>query len=163
MGLKDIDLVVFDFDGVMTDNAVWIMEDGTELVRCNRSDGWGLARMRDAGIEMLVLSTEKNHVVAARCAKLGIPVVQGVGDKGMVLSSILADRGIDPNRVVYVGNDINDAECLQIVGTSVVAADAHPSVMPLATVVLTHAGGHGAVRELSDLILFGSDLLDSRP
>jgi YrbI family 3-deoxy-D-manno-octulosonate 8-phosphate phosphatase len=153
VSLKNIDLVVFDFDGVMTDNSVWVMEDGRELVRCSRGDGWGLARLRDAGVEMLVLSTEQNRVVESRCEKLGVPVLYGVADKGTVLASLLADRRIDPKRVLYLGNDVNDAECLKLVGTSVVVADAHPGVMPLADLVLQHSGGHGAVRELCDLLL----------
>lgn len=151
--LEEIDLLVFDFDGVMTDNAVWITEDGNELVRCSRADGWGLARLRETGLPMMVLSTEVNKVVSSRCAKLGLPVVQAVADKGSTLTEILEQRGIDAGRVVYVGNDVNDSDCLRMVGTAVVVADAHPGVLALADLVLEQKGGHGAVRELCDLLL----------
>jgi N-acylneuraminate cytidylyltransferase len=143
-------LVVFDFDGVVTDNAVWVSEDGTESVRCDRSDGLGLQMLTKVGVPVLVLSTERNPVVAARCAKLGLPVEQGVPDKGARLLEILADRSIDASEVLYVGNDVNDASCLELVGTAVVVADAHPDVHDLADLVLSRMGGHGAVRELCD-------------
>ena len=84
-----IDLIVFDFDGVMTDNRVLVREDGAESVTCHRGDGWGVARLRDAGIRMIVLSTETNEVVAARCAKLKIECHHGVENKGKYLSEIL--------------------------------------------------------------------------
>lgn len=150
---SEISLLVFDFDGVMTDNAVLVRDDGTELVRCDRSDGWGLARLRETGLPMLVLSTESNPVVEARCKKIGLPVHQGVGDKAARLREVLEDRSIDPQRVVYVGNDVNDLGCLELVGTAVAVADAHPSTLLLADLVLGRPGGHGAVRELCDLIL----------
>jgi len=150
---KVVRLVVFDFDGVMTDNRVWVDQDGREQVAANRSDSMGLVRLRKLGIEMLVISTETNPVVAARCAKLKIPMIQGVEDKAIVLSSLLKEREIDPNQVVYVGNDINDIPCFPIVGCAVVVADAHPEARVMADLALTMNGGHGAVREICDLIL----------
>lgn len=147
------ELIVFDFDGVFTDNAVWVHEDGTESVRCDRSDGLGLAMLRQAGASVLVLSTEENEVVTARCNKLKLPVEHGVRDKGTRLSEILRERDTDPVEVVYVGNDINDIGCLRLVGTAVVVADAHPEAARHATIILSHNGGHGAVRELCDRLL----------
>jgi YrbI family 3-deoxy-D-manno-octulosonate 8-phosphate phosphatase len=151
-----VELVVFDFDGVFTDNAVWVREDGVELVRCSRADGLGIARLREFGIAMLVLSTEENPVVTARCEKLGLPVEQGVADKGAHLAELLSSRNIDPERVVYLGNDVNDAGCLRLVGLPVIVADAHSSVASLARIVLRTSGGHGAVRELCDAIVDGT-------
>ncbi|MGH9101856.1 MAG: KdsC family phosphatase [Acidimicrobiales bacterium] len=149
---RDVELVVMDFDGVLTDNAVWIAEDGAELVRCDRSDGLGIERLLAAGYSVVVLSSERNPVVTARCRKLGLPVHQGVRDKLGALASLLEERRVDRRSVLYVGNDVNDAECLRLAGIAVVVADAHPAVVPLADVVLTNRGGHGAVRELSDLL-----------
>ncbi len=149
----EVDLVVLDFDGVLTDNAVWVLEDGTEMVRCDRSDGLGIAMLKNAGIPVMVLSTETNPVVTARCKKLSIPCVQGVSDKGSKLVSILARDGIDPARVAYVGNDVNDLDCLRYVGVPVAVADAHPRARALARVVLSTPGGHGAVREFCELLL----------
>ena len=150
---KVVRLVVFDFDGVMTDNRVWVDQDGREQVAANRSDSMGLVRLRKSGIEMMVISTETNPVVAARCAKLNLPMIQGVEDKATVLRSLLNEREIDPAQVVYVGNDINDIPCFPIVGCAVVVADAHPEARVMADLALTMNGGHGAVREICDLIL----------
>jgi len=143
-------LVVFDFDGVMTDNRVWVGERGDEWVACNRSDGLGLDALRRLGLELLVLSTEPNPVVAARCRKLGLPFEQNVRDKAGRLQDLLRERGIALSQVVYVGNDVNDAACLRMVGCGVVVADAHQDVRRTADLVLARAGGHGAVRELCD-------------
>jgi N-acylneuraminate cytidylyltransferase len=159
---QQVRLVVFDFDGVMTDDRVWVDETGHEQVAANRRDGLGVELLRRAGFEMLVLSKETNPVVTARCAKLGLPVMQGVGDKAPVLKALLAERNIDPRQVVYLGNDINDVPCFDLVGCAVVVADAHPSAARQADLVLQTAGGHGAVRELCDLLLEDRRLYEPR-
>jgi len=150
---KQIDLLVFDFDGVMTDDRVWVDQDGHESVVANRSDGLGIAMLRKTGVPMVVLSTETNPVVTARCRKLELTAIQGVGDKQAVLRSFLEQRNIDPQHVVYLGNDINDLPCFSLVGCAIVVADAHPDAIAQADLVLMHAGGHGAVRELCDKII----------
>lgn len=150
---RRVELVVFDFDGVMTDNRVWVDQDGREQVAANRGDGLGLDHLRQAGIPALVLSTERNPVVAARCAKLGLPVVQSVQDKASTLRTLLEERKIDPTCTVYVGNDLNDVPCFSWVGCAVVVADAHPGARRQADMVLSKRGGHGAVRELCDLLV----------
>ena len=147
---EDLRLVVFDFDGVMTDNRVWVGQHGDEWVACNRSDGLGLDKLRELGLECFVLSTETNPVVAARCRKLGLAFEHGVPDKADRLRRLLCERGLTPSQVVYVGNDINDIGCLRLAGCGVVVADAHPDAVRAADIVLTRAGGHGAVRELCD-------------
>jgi N-acylneuraminate cytidylyltransferase len=143
-------LVVFDFDGVMTDNRVWVGEEGGELVACNRSDGLGLAMLRQLGVDLLVLSTETNPVVRARCVKLALPFEQGVRDKAGRLRDLLRERGLAPSDVIYLGNDVNDLDCMRLVGYGVAVADAYPDVRRAADLTLTSAGGHGAVRELCD-------------
>lgn len=145
--------VVFDFDGVMTDNSVLTGQDGNEFVACDRSDGLGLAALRKAGIRLQVISTEENPVVAARCAKLKIPCIHGVEDKARRLAQWLAEEGIDPARSIYVGNDRNDAGCMELVGCPVAVTDAYPEARQRALIVLEREGGKGAVRELCDLIL----------
>ena len=151
---RQIDLLVFDFDGVMTDDRVWVDQEGRESVAANRRDGLGVAMLRKAGVPMLVLSTETNPIIAARCQKLGLTAIQGVGDKKAVLSSILAERKLDPQHVVYLGNDVNDLSCFPLVGCAVVVADAHPDVIAQADLVLKRGGGRGAVRELCDRIIY---------
>jgi N-acylneuraminate cytidylyltransferase len=150
---RQVGLLIFDFDGVMTDDRVWVDQEGHESVAANRQDGLGIAMLRKAGIPMLVVSTETNPIVAARCRKLELTSIQGVGDKKAVVQSLIAERRLDPQQVVYLGNDVNDLPCFPLVGCAVVVADAHMDVIPQADLILTRKGGHGAVRELCDLIL----------
>jgi YrbI family 3-deoxy-D-manno-octulosonate 8-phosphate phosphatase len=158
-----VDLVVLDFDGVLTDNAVLVDQDGREMVRAHRGDGWGLARLRDAGIPVAVLSTESNPVVAARCEKLRIPYVQEISDKEAGLRALLDERGARAEHTIFVGNDVNDLGALRIAGLPVVVADADPEAMRAARLVLTRRGGQGAVRELCDMLLRKSDSEAARP
>jgi YrbI family 3-deoxy-D-manno-octulosonate 8-phosphate phosphatase len=150
--LGDIDLIVFDFDGVMTDNTVYVFEDGREAVRCNRADGLGCDILRAAGAAMMILSTEKNPVVARRAAKLSLEVDHGIGDKGARLAAILAERKIDSGRVIYVGNDLNDLGAMELVGWPMAPNDAHPRILEIARLVIDRPGGGGVVRDLADML-----------
>ncbi|WP_018683423.1 acylneuraminate cytidylyltransferase [Actinokineospora enzanensis] len=149
----DVDALVTDFDGVHTDDRALVLQDGTEGVLVSRSDGAGVAALRAAGVPVLILSVELNPVVAARARKLGVEVAHGVADKAERLRAWLAERGLSPARVAYVGNDLRDLDCLELVGWPVAVADARPEVRAVARVVLTSGGGAGAVREAADLIL----------
>ena len=151
--LARVELLVFDFDGVMTDNSVIVLEDGREAAVCNRSDGLGIGMLRSAGLPMLVLSKERNPVVSARCKKLGLECRLGIDDKAAVLSAILDERGITPARAAYVGNDVNDLACLALVGAPIAVADAYPPVLRAARLVTNREGGRGAVREVCDWFL----------
>ena len=150
---RPVAAVVFDFDGVLTDDRVWLDAEGTELVACSRSDGMGISRLRAAGITALVLSKERNPVVGARCRKLQIPCLQAIDDKRAALEAWLAERQLDPTQTVFLGNDVNDVEVMAWVGCGVAVADAHPTALAAARVVLARPGGAGAARELADLIL----------
>ncbi len=148
-----VDLIVFDFDGVMTNNLVYVNQDGVESVAANRSDGMGIVRLRKSGIKAMVLSTETNPVVQARCKKLKLPVIQGVDNKDVVLREYLETNGFNPDNVIFVGNDINDVPCFSIVGCSMAVADAQPVALRQADIVLRNSGGDGAVREVCDLVM----------
>ncbi len=150
---SNVRLVVFDFDGVMTDDRVWIDQDGCEQVVVSRSDGMGINLLRDAGIDAIVLSTETNPVVAARCKKLRLPYLQGLKNKTEALQAEISQRQVEAAQVVYLGNDVNDIPCFPMVGCAVVVANAHPEARRQADLVLTRTGGDGAVRELCDLLL----------
>lgn len=150
---QKVDLVVFDFDGVMTDNRVWVDADGRELVSANRGDGWGLARLKETGVQIVVLSTETDPVVATRCRKLGIEAIQGIKDKTKALRELMESRGIEPNQTIYLGNDVNDVGCFPLVACALVVEDAHPEAKSRADIILTKRGGQGAVRELCDILI----------
>jgi N-acylneuraminate cytidylyltransferase len=151
----DLALVVLDFDGVLTDNRVWTDQDGREMVAAYRSDSLIMGKVKQAGVEVVILSSETNPVVSARAKKMGVEAVQGLGidKKAEALQSLLAGRKLEPARVAYVGNDVNDLPCFGIAGWAVAVADAVPEVLRAADFVLGKPGGHGAVRELCDIIL----------
>ncbi|GAA3547916.1 hypothetical protein GCM10022419_030220 [Nonomuraea rosea] len=149
----DVDAVITDFDGVHTDDRAYVDSDGREMVLVSRSDGMGVSLLRRSGVKVLVMSTEHNPVVAARARKLGVPVLQGLADKRTVLRDWLSIEGLDPARVAYVGNDVNDLGPMSEVGWPIATPDAHPRVRAVARVVLTRPGGSGAVRELCDRVV----------
>lgn len=149
--IRAIHLVAFDFDGVFTDNTVYVFEDGSEAVRCFRGDGIGLRKLERLGIATVIISTETNPVVSARSRKLGIRCVQGCEDKRTTLKTLIQEMGLSLRQVAFVGNDINDLPCLTCVGLPIVIKDAHPDVIPYAQYQTRAQGGQGAVREICDL------------
>jgi N-acylneuraminate cytidylyltransferase len=150
---KRVKLLVMDFDGVLTDNRVWTTEDGHESVSSNRSDSMGLEHLQKSGVPAFVISKETNPVVAARCKKLGIGCKQGVDDKASAFKALLAERGVAAEDTILVGNDTNDLPCFPLAGCAVAVADSHSDVLRQADQQLSQPGGHGAIRELCDLIL----------
>ncbi|MEV6397795.1 acylneuraminate cytidylyltransferase [Streptomyces sp. NPDC051907] len=150
---EDVDAVVLDFDGTQTDDKVLIDADGREIVAVHRGDGLGIAHLRRAGLRMLILSTEQNPVVAARARKLQIPVLHGVDRKDLALKQWCEEQGIAPERVLYVGNDVNDLPCFHLVGWPVAVASAHGSVRASARAVTATPGGEGAIREIAAWLL----------
>ncbi|MBF0192412.1 MAG: acylneuraminate cytidylyltransferase [Magnetococcales bacterium] len=151
--LEWMDAVVFDFDGVLTDNRVLVSQDGTESVYCSRGDGMGFDILRAAGIPAFIMSTETNPVVSARARKLQLPVFQAVKDKGASLEALCREQGFKPERIVFVGNDVNDLPAMRVAGFPVAVADAVPLVRKAAWRVLKTPGGAGVVRELIETVL----------
>ncbi len=146
-------LIVFDFDGVMTDNRVLVFQDGTEAVWCSRSDGLGVSMLREAKIPMVILSTEKNPVVTARAKKLRMPVLQGKSDKSRELLKYSRHLRVSLSEIMYVGNDLNDLAAMKIVGWPVCPSDAHSQIKRISKIVLKAKGGDGVVREIAEVIL----------
>jgi YrbI family 3-deoxy-D-manno-octulosonate 8-phosphate phosphatase len=151
--LRNIQAVVFDFDGVFTDNRVIVSSTGEEFVVCDRGDGMGTGLLKNAGIKMLILSKEQNSVVSARAKKLNLEVIQGCDDKLPELIKWMEANGVLPDNTAYVGNDINDLECLEHVVLGVIPSDAHQSIRASAQWTLSCKGGRGAIRELADVII----------
>jgi YrbI family 3-deoxy-D-manno-octulosonate 8-phosphate phosphatase len=150
-----IELIICDFDGVLTDNRVWTDQDGREMVAAFRSDSFRIKELRAIGMDVMILSSEVNPAVAARAKKMGVEAVQGIGlqDKGRAMREILEQKNIRAENVIYIGNDLNDLPCFEIAGWSVAVADAYPEIIRAADYVLSKSGGYGALRELCDLIL----------
>ncbi len=153
VSLADIDVFVFDFDGVLTDNLVHLCEDGKEWVSCSRADGLAFDVLRKLQKPAYIISTEKNSVVTARANKLKTPVIQGVSNKVDALVLLSEEKGFNLSRVLYVGNDLNDFRVMQVCGYAFCPADSHPCIKELVSVVLACNGGRGVVRELLEEVL----------
>ncbi len=152
---ETIKLIICDFDGVVTDNLVMTDQEGKESVLASRSDSMHIKTLREKGIELMILSSEPNPVVMARAKKMSVEAIHNVGlqDKGRVMREVLKQKNVKAENVVYIGNDLNDLPCFEVAGWSVAVADAYPEVIRAADHVLTKTGGHGAVRELCELVL----------
>ena len=147
-----IRLIVYDFDGVMTNNKVYVDQDGNETVQVNRGDGLGISEIKKLGIEQIIISTEKNPVVMKRAIKLDIKCLQGIENKKEALIDYCENNNFDLQNVAYVGNDINDREVMGIAGKTYCPFDAHKSIQDISDNILRTKGGDGVIRELLDLI-----------
>ncbi len=148
----DVRVVAFDFDGVFTDNTVIVSQEGVESVRCWRGDGIGLSRLRGAGVEAVIVSTEVNPVVQVRAQKLKTRCLQGIEDKAASIVAFCKEHGVDPQQAAFVGNDVNDIPAFKAVGLPIAVGDASPEIFPHVLYRTVAAGGFGAVREVCDLI-----------
>lgn len=151
--LRNVRVIVTDFDGVHTDDLVTVNELGLESVVCSRRDGLGLELLRKAGYHVMILSKEKNVVVQKRAEKLQVEVIYGVDQKEAVLTDWLRANGLDWSEIAYVGNDINDIACMKNSALGLCPSDAVSSVLQIADIILPEKGGKGALRGLADLVL----------
>ena len=158
MRIEALEAIIFDFDGVLTTNRVYVSQDGSETVCCHRGDGLGFDFLRTTSLKLFILSTETNPVVTQRAKKLNVPVRQGVANKRAVLKKLCLEEGMAMSRVLFVGNDLNDYSAMALAGYSACPSDSHPSIRKMASFVLKTAGGQGIVRELVE-DLFEIDLL----
>lgn len=149
---KNIKLIIYDFDGVMTDNHVYLNQDGVEMAMCHRGDGLGVGIIRDLGIEQYIVSTEVNPIVARRAEKLKIGVMHKVANKAEAVKQLCAERDIDFSQIMYIGNDTNDLEAMKLVGIKGAPADAEPEILSIADWVSGKNGGYGVIRELARVL-----------
>ena len=149
---ENIKLIVYDFDGVMTDNKVYVDQFGKESVQVNRGDGLGVSEIRKMGIKQIIISTEKNAVVSSRAKKLKIECLQGVDNKQIVLTDYCSQNKIQIETVAFVGNDINDKDAMEMVGYSFCPSDAHKSVKEISDHTFQVKGGSGVIRELFEYL-----------
>jgi 3-deoxy-D-manno-octulosonate 8-phosphate phosphatase (KDO 8-P phosphatase) len=148
----NITLVVYDFDGVMTDNKVYIDQTGNEMVQVSRADGLGISKIKEMNIEQIILSSETNTVVSARAQKLGLFCLQGVSRKEEALKKYCEKNKFKLNNVAFLGNDINDFQAMELVKYRFSPSDAHSSIKNISTKVFKSKGGDGVIRELYDLL-----------
>tara|TARA_B100000941_G_C28442420_1_gene520395 strand:- start:307 stop:786 length:480 start_codon:yes stop_codon:yes gene_type:complete len=153
--MKNINLIIYDFDGVMTDNKVYVDQNGNETVQVNRADGLGVEGIKDLGLKQMILSTEVNPVVSVRAQKLNLLCHQGVKDKSLFIAQYCKNNDISMNNVAYLGNDINDYDAMKLVETAFCPSDAHQEIKNISHHILESKGGEGVVRELLDLMRKG--------
>jgi len=148
ISLENIDAIVFDFDGVLTDNKVYLNQEGKESVSCSRADGLAFDVLHKLQKPAYILSTEKNPVVTARAEKLKTPAVQGIKNKVDGIKQLAEKQNFNLKNTLYVGNDLNDYRAMQICAYTACPADSHQKIKEISTVILKTLGGHGIVREL---------------
>ena len=151
--IRNLVLIVYDFDGVMTDNKVYVDQIGNETVQVNRADGMGISEIKKLDVKQIIISTEKNPVVSVRASKIGIPCLQGVDNKKDVLLDYCRKNNFDLKQVAYIGNDINDKDAMELTDIKYCPSDAHESIKAISDYVLKTKGGQGVIRELLDLII----------
>jgi len=151
--LNNIDAFIFDFDGVLTNNLVYLDQNGKESVSCSRADGLAFDVLRKLNKPAYILSTEKNLVVKARAKKLNIPAIQGVANKVEAIKKLATDNNYSLKNILYVGNDLNDYLVMQLCGYTACPADSHPKIKEISGNILTSKGGNGVVRELLEGVL----------
>lgn len=153
ISLSDIQVFIFDFDGVLTNNLVHIDSNGVESVTCSRSDGLAFDVLKKIGKPAYILSTERNLVVSSRAKKLNITAIQGADNKVVALQELSLKNEFDFKKILYVGNDINDYHVMKLCGYRVCPADSNIKIKALADIVLKSKGGSGVARELLEEVL----------
>jgi 3-deoxy-D-manno-octulosonate 8-phosphate phosphatase (KDO 8-P phosphatase) len=153
INIDDIDVFVFDFDGVLTNNLVYLDQNGKESVVCSRGDGLAFDVLKKIKKAVYILSTEENTVVAARARKLDIPVIQGVTNKVSGIQKIVKKENCKLKSVLYIGNDLNDYQVMSVCGFTACPADSHDKIKQISNIVLETSGGYGIVRELLEDVL----------
>ena len=159
MDINNIDVFVFDFDGVLTNNMVYLDQNGKESVSCSRGDGLAFDALRKLKKTAYILSTEKNTVVSARAQKLQISVLQGAENKVAGIQEIIKKENCKLENILYVGNDLNDYRVMDICGFTACPADSHKKIKQISSIVLKTNGGFGVVRELLEDVL-GLNLIE---
>ena len=152
MIMYTIKLIIYDFDGVMTNNKVYVDQNGKEMVQVNRGDGLGVSEIKKLGIKQIIISTEANPVVSKRAKKLGISCLQGIDNKKDALKEYCQENNYDLQNVAFVGNDLNDKEVMGIAGITFCPSDAHESIKTISDFTFKATGGNGVIRELFDIL-----------
>jgi YrbI family 3-deoxy-D-manno-octulosonate 8-phosphate phosphatase len=148
VSIDKIDAFIFDFDGVMTNNLVYIDQEGKESVSCSRADGLAFDVLHKLNIPSFILSSETNPVIKMRANKLRIKAIQGILDKEIAVKELANKYSYNLKNLIYIGNDLNDYQAMKICGYSICPADSHPIIKEISNLILQSKGGDGVVREL---------------
>jgi YrbI family 3-deoxy-D-manno-octulosonate 8-phosphate phosphatase len=150
---QELPKIIFtDFDGCLTDDRVWLNQDGEEFVAANRKDGLAINRLKALGVRVVITSTETNKLVAARATKLGIEALQGLTDKVEAIENYISKNNLTWNDSWYIGNDVNDLGAIRKAKFSICPSDAVKAVKKEVDLKLKTKGGYGVLSELVTLI-----------
>ena len=141
-----------DFDGCLTDDRVWLNQDGEEFVAANRKDGLAVKRLKNLGIQVVITSTETNKVVLARGTKIGVEVLQGLADKAETIDQYLKQKNLSWNDIWYLGNDINDLGAIRKAKFSICPSDAVKAVKKEVDLKLKTKGGYGVLSDIATVL-----------
>jgi 3-deoxy-D-manno-octulosonate 8-phosphate phosphatase (KDO 8-P phosphatase) len=159
--LANIELLLLDVDGVLTDAGITYTDSGEQTKKFNAKDGLGLRLLMDAGIQVGIITGLSSKALEHRCSKLGISLLfAGIKNKSKVLDSIISQTGIDPEKMIFVGDDLIDLPVMKRVGVSFCVADGSDDVKKHCDFITNLKGGHGAVREVCENILKAKNLWD---
>ena len=152
--LKKIKLVITDVDGVLTDGGMYYTKEGDVMKRFHARDGMGVTLLRNVNISTIIVTKEKTEMVKQWSKKMKIKeLLDGVKNKELTLCSICKKNNVDLKEIAYIGDDVNDAEILKRVGLAITPKDGEDSIKKISHYICSYVGGHGAFRELADLIL----------
>ncbi|MCS6120561.1 3-deoxy-manno-octulosonate-8-phosphatase KdsC [Shewanella baltica] len=159
---QKIKLLICDVDGVFSDGRIYLSNSGEELKAFHTRDGYGVRSILTSGFNLAVITGRQSKIVENRMTALGVThIYQGVDNKFEPYEALLALYGVTPEEVAYIGDDIVDLPVMNVVGLAVSVADGHPYVRQHAHFVTTLNGGHGALRELTDLLLLSQNKFTS--
>jgi len=160
---KQIKLLVFDVDGVLTDGSLFVGDDGQEYKAFNARDGLGMKMLQRSGVEIGIITARSSHVVEHRMLNLGIKhVYQGKLEKLPAFEALVKKLGLDFEQTAYVGDDVVDLPILMRAGLAIAVQDAHPIAKQHAHWQTPHNGGRGAARDVCDLIMEAQNTLDTQ-
>ena len=158
---KKIKLVGFDVDGVLTDGSLFFGDDGQEYKAFNSRDGHGFKMLHNNDMKTAIITGRTSRVVEHRAKNLGIDIIyQGQHDKASALMHMLQEQDLQPEEVAFVGDDVVDIPVLSMVGLAITVADAHPLVIPYTHWQTPNSGGHGAGRDVCEMLLKANGLLE---
>lgn len=158
---KQIKLIIFDVDGVLTDGGIYISDDGSEFKRFNSLDGHGIKMLTEFNIEPAIISARSSKSVEHRMLKLGVKhIYQDQNNKLVAYNKLLKNLSLKPEQIAYMGDDVIDLPVMSKIGLPVAVSNAHELVKERACIVTSNAGGNGAVREVCDLLLKSQNLYD---
>ncbi len=151
--IGELDVIFCDFDGVLTDNTVYVDEDGKETIRFSKHDSLGFDILKDYNLDFIIISSEKSKIVVKRAEKLGVLCYNGVHEKDKELIRICEKLGFRLPNTMYIGNDINDIKAMSLCGYRTGPSDSHYKIKEIINIHLLSKGGHGVIREIVELKL----------